>query len=47
MHFALRHGLGKLAGNIKLSSVTAENNWVFCLVACDFAWCLRWLGGSI
>lgn len=36
MHFILEKQLKKLVGNIKLSSVTAENNWVFCPVACDF-----------
>lgn len=36
MHFILEKQLKEPVGNIKLSSVTAENNWVFCPVACDF-----------
>lgn len=36
MHFILEERRKELVGNIKLSSVTAENNWVFCPVACDF-----------
>lgn len=47
MHFILEEQLEELVGNIKLSSVTAENNWVFCPVACDFVWCLRLLGSSL
>lgn len=47
MHFILEKQLEELVGNIKLSSVTAENNWVFCPVACDFVWCLRLLGSSL
>lgn len=46
-HFILAEQLEELVGNIKLSSVTAENNWVFCPVACDFVWCLRLLGSSL
>lgn len=47
MHFILEEQLKELVGNIKLSSVTAENNWVFCPVACNFVWCLRRLGSSV
>ena len=47
MHFILEERRKELVGNIKLSSVTAENNWVFCPVACDFVWCLRRLGSSV
>lgn len=47
MHFILEEKLKELIGNIKLSSVTAENNWVFCPVACDFVWCLKWLGSCL
>ena len=36
MRFILEKRLKEPVGNIKLSSVTAENNWVFCPVACDF-----------
>lgn len=41
MHFILEEQFKELVGNIKLSRVTAENNWVFCPVACDFVWSLR------
>ena len=41
MRFILEKQLKEPVGNIKLSSVTAENNWVFCPVACDFVQCLR------
>lgn len=47
MHFILEGQFKELVGNIKLSSVTAENNWVFCPVACDFGWWLRQLGSSV
>lgn len=42
MHFILEEKEKELIGNIKLSSVTAENNLVFCSVACDLVWSLRW-----
>lgn len=46
MHFILEEKEKELIGNIKLSSVTAENNLVFCSVACDLVWSLRWQASS-
>lgn len=46
MHFILEEKEKELIGNIKLSSVTAENNLVFCSVACDLVRSLRWQGSA-
>lgn len=46
MHFIPEEKEKELIGNIKLSSVTAENNLVFCSVACDLVRSLRWQGSS-
>lgn len=46
MHFILEEKEKERIGNIKLSSVTAENNLVFCSVACDLVWSLRWQASS-
>lgn len=46
MHFILEEKEKELIGNIKLSSVTAENNLVFCSVACDLVRSWRWQGSA-